>query len=82
VCRPFQFQKRSQYFIGAHNETLSVAVSVSKRQARLRCRFASSVKAWRLRLSFKHRVKYWEIIADNLKKARFWPLSENLHLAF
>jgi hypothetical protein len=54
-----QFDKRSQDFIGAHNETLSVAVSVSKRQARLRCRFASSVKAWRLRLSFKHRVKYW-----------------------
>jgi len=23
--RPFQFQKRRQYFIGVHNETLSVA---------------------------------------------------------
>jgi hypothetical protein len=23
--RPFQFQKGSQYFIGTHNETLSVA---------------------------------------------------------
>ena len=27
--RPFQFQKRSQLFIGTDNETLSVAVSVS-----------------------------------------------------
>jgi hypothetical protein len=28
VYRPFQFQKRRQYFVGAHNETLSVAMRV------------------------------------------------------
>jgi len=28
VNRPFQFQKRSQHFIGAHDETLSVAMRV------------------------------------------------------
>src|ERR1044071_6281116 len=33
VNHPFQFQKRSQYFIRAHNQTLSV-VTVSVRQAR------------------------------------------------
>jgi hypothetical protein len=29
VNRPFQFDKRSQYFIGADDETLSVAMRVS-----------------------------------------------------
>jgi hypothetical protein len=29
VYRPLQFQKRSQQFIGTHNETLSVAKSVN-----------------------------------------------------
>jgi hypothetical protein len=29
VYRPFQFQKRSQYFIGAHNETLSIVMSIN-----------------------------------------------------
>jgi hypothetical protein len=29
VYRPFQFQKRRQYVIGAHNETLSVAMRVN-----------------------------------------------------
>jgi hypothetical protein len=28
LYRPFQFHKRSQLFIGSHNETLSVAVRV------------------------------------------------------
>jgi len=28
VNRPFQFHKRSQYFIGANNETLSLAMRV------------------------------------------------------
>jgi hypothetical protein len=28
VHRPLQFQKGSQYFIGSHNETLSVAMCV------------------------------------------------------
>jgi hypothetical protein len=28
-CDRFEFQKRSQYFIGAHNETLSVAMRVN-----------------------------------------------------
>jgi hypothetical protein len=28
VNRPFQFQKRSQYFFGTHDETLSVAMRV------------------------------------------------------
>jgi hypothetical protein len=29
VYRPFQFQKRRQYVIGAHNETLPVAMRVN-----------------------------------------------------
>jgi hypothetical protein len=29
VNRPFQFQKCGQYFIGTHDETLSVAMRVS-----------------------------------------------------
>jgi hypothetical protein len=36
VYRPLQFHERRQHFIGTHNEPLSVAVSVSNSQLRLR----------------------------------------------
>jgi len=34
VNRPFHFQKCRQYFVGAHNETLSVTMSVHEVRSR------------------------------------------------